>query len=384
MLKKILCFFRGYLIIDIRGNALERLISQLIAAGINLWKIERIKKSYYRARIYAEDFKEIRPIVRKRLCNISISEKKGLPFLSNILKKKYFLFIGFVLFLLIFYLASSFMWFIEIDGLKEIPQKDVYRVLNGIGIKPGILKSRVDINAVEKILIKKIDKITWLDLEWQGTRLYIELVEKKIVEDNKPVKIVAAKDGVITDIILLKGHAVVKKGDTFVAGQTLIVPQAVDREELRRVEAMIRANVWYESYGQADIIGKEPYYTGDNKRFFGLKIGSSKFKVPFSAPDYKKYSIEARKKSFPQWRNIEIPIELIIEDYKEVEFVEIKRDKDAAYFSAKESALQKLLKQLSATSIILDSRLEYIETENANRVKVRILLKVEENIAKIQ
>ena len=83
MYNKIILFFRGYLIIAIKGNALERFINQLINTGIYINKVNRIRKDYYKAEIRIKDFKKIRKIVRKRMCSVSILEKKGLPFKIN-------------------------------------------------------------------------------------------------------------------------------------------------------------------------------------------------------------------------------------------------------------------------------------------------------------
>ena len=75
MVERILVFIQGYLIIEIRGNALERFITQLIEENIKLWDIERKNKNLYRAKIYKNDFNKIRPIVRKRLCQVKVLKK---------------------------------------------------------------------------------------------------------------------------------------------------------------------------------------------------------------------------------------------------------------------------------------------------------------------
>lgn len=80
MINKILHYWKGYLKIDIRGNALGRFISQISELGILLWNIEYLSYDHYRGCIYKDDYNKLRPLLRKRRCQVKILEKRGFPF----------------------------------------------------------------------------------------------------------------------------------------------------------------------------------------------------------------------------------------------------------------------------------------------------------------
>ncbi|MDI3547719.1 MAG: hypothetical protein PWR10_1371 [Halanaerobiales bacterium] len=380
MIINLLRFFRGYLLIEIRGNALERFINQIIELEINLWDLQRIKKDYYLAKIYINDFKRLRPLVKKRMCWVKILDKRGLPFIISGAQKRLFLLSGLILFLLILYLGSSFLWTIEITGLEKIPENKINQLLRDSGIRPGILKREIDTAELEKELLKGESRIAWVNVQWRGTQLYIEIVEKKIVEKPDTGNIFAAKNGLISKLIVLKGRAVVKEGDTVTKGQPLIITSKNQEQAI----GIVKAHVWYEATGSSKLYLKEIEYTGRSKTIWGVKFREKIIWLTRDKPPYKKYQRERQIKRIPKWRNIDFPIELIKEKYKEVRYHQEKRSKDLCFYLAKKKAIEKIISEINPEGVILDIRTEEIAVSDPNLIKVRILVKVEEDIAKLK
>lgn len=377
MKKGFLRFWHGYLLIEIKGYALERFINQMLALNINIWDLKRNNKNFYQAKILKSDFSRLRTLVRKRRCTVKIAAKKGIPFFFEKLKKRVFLLFGLVLFLAIFYFGSSYMWFVEIDGLNTIDRELVLEVLENRGITRGTKKSDVDRSQLENALLKELPRISWVNVKWQGTSLYIDLVEKKIIKKEKSGEIVAAHDGVIKEIIVLKGRAVVKVGDTVNKGQTLIVPDIGDE----KARGIVLASVWYEGIGSAFVHKQEIIPTDTIKRYWGLKIGSQIFWLKKIEPQYLKYLRKREINTSLKWRNISFPIELIKEEHRKVSIINKKRTRDTALFLAKEAALKGIITRLKSDSIIEETFLNEIDTSDKNMVKVRGLVKVKEDIA---
>ncbi len=373
-------FFRGYLLIEIRGNALERFITQIIEKGIKLQETERINADYYRAKIYAADFNKLRPIVRRRLCTVKIQDKRGLVFLLARLKKRSLLVFGAILFLLVIWIASSFLWFISIEGLEKVPEARIYFILNKNNVKRGVLKNKLDLDYLEQVLLSEEPHLAWVNLKWQGTHLKIKVVEKKIVDRVEPGEVIAKKDGIIKKIIVLKGKAVVKEGDTVTAGQTLIVGVSNENEEKIAARGIVRAYTWYEATGEVQLECEQVIYTGESSKVISVKIGSKVLQIP-PPPEYDKFTVTRKRKWIMKGRNYKFPLELIIEEYKEVNYFKYSREKETALFMARERALNKILDKLDSDSIILDVASEIKSIKN-NKVTVRILMKTEENIAR--
>ena len=95
---------------------------------------------------------------------------------------------------------------------------------------------------------------------------------------------------------------------------------------------------------------------------------------------FRKYKKEIKKFS-PEWRNISFPIEIIKEKYEKVEIIEHERDRESTIFAAKNQALAGILKEIDPEAVILDTQYEIIDEDN-DQIQIRVLFRVEENIAK--
>jgi similar to stage IV sporulation protein len=377
MIRKILNFLRGYLLIEIKGNALERFINQINNKGIELWGIERIEKDFYKARIKINKFNSLRPLLRRRMCSVKILQKKGLPVIIYRIKRRYFILLGLIFFILLLYASSSFLWFISINGTENISEDKIFHVLNDSNVKPGILKKNIRLEDLEKLIIQEIEGIAWLHASWQGTKLNIEIVEKKTVEKSKKGFIIAARDGIITKLITLQGLAAVKEWDTVSEGQILIVPGTEDKG----AKGIVKAYVWYEGIGEASLINKGYLFTGEEMNRWGFRIYNKELYFPYKKPGYKSYKIKRVINDLSKWRIIKIPIELIKEEYREIVFYEEDRSIETALFVARERAMDEVLNSLTPDALIIDIISSQVETNNKNTVSVRVLLKSEEDIA---
>ncbi len=372
-------FLKGYLVIEIKGNALERFITQIIESDIRLQNVKRIKKDYYKAEIYASDFKRLRPLVRKRLCTVKIVHKRGLIFLLAKLKKRFLLVLAIIFFISVLWLASSFLWFISIEGLDKIPEARIYFILAKNNAKKGVMKTSIDLDSLEKKLMKEEPRISWVNLEWQGTRLYVKIVEKKIIEKQKAGNIIAKNDGIIKEIIVMKGRALVEEGDTVTAGQTLITGLSDAEGNKERARGIVRANSWYEATASAKLKCKQAVYTGESRKLIVIRTGSKYLRIP-EPPSYNKYIVTKTRKRILTGRNYNFPIEFIIEEYKEVKYFKYVRKKEVALFMARERALNNILTKLTQNCVIIDIKSTVKSIKN-NKVKVKVLMKTEENIA---
>lgn len=204
----------------------------------------------------------------------------------------------------------------------------------------------------------------------------------------------AKKAGLIKEVLVLAGHGAVKEGDTVVPGQILISGIIPPPEELKppdsspsappeqpaerrptyvHASGMIRARVWYEGYGEAPLVEPGQRFTGRVVTRLCMKIGTKKIILagPQKIP-YPYYQIATEVKKPPQWRNLQLPVELIINKYREVQNYKIVRDRAEARRLAGERALEAVQRRLPQGARILRKRLDELvvrEPENLIRVK---------------
>ncbi len=374
---RITMFFNGYLLIDIRGNALERFINQINNNDIKLYNLKKIKKNHFQAKIKAKNFKKLRPLVKKRMCSVKIINKYGFPFLMSCLWKRNFMLFGFILLFMIIYLGSSFVWFYEIKGINQLSKEKVELLLNKSGIKIGTLKKNININTAEKNILKLESDIIWIDLSWKGTKLKVELVERKKVPGAVKGNLISNKNAIISEIIVFKGLPVVQTGDTVKRGQILIASS----DESKAARGIAKGYVWYEASGESKLISKKYFFTGRNKRQYVIRIGGFKIYFPPIKINFKEYIKVNSVKIASEWRNIDFPLELINVNYKEIKFIKIEQMRKSAEYFALEEALGKILNKINNKAIILEILPEKLNVHDNNIVRCRLLLKTEEIIA---
>ncbi|SDC73993.1 MULTISPECIES: sporulation protein YqfD [unclassified Candidatus Frackibacter] len=405
MLFKILYLLRGYIVIQIRGCQKEKLINYLIRSNFIIWDIKEVD-DHYLAKLVADDFKRIRESIRRADCTVRIRSRHGLPFFLKKLKVRNALVIGLVVAVITIYILSSFIWTVELNGLEDIKEEEIFFLLNKAGFEYGMLKYNLNTEEVED-LINQNEKVAWVDVKVNGTKLLIDLVEKTTVEgqniEGQAIDLVAEKSGLITEVIVLEGEAVVEEGTIVQAGDRLISgtikhysepevqEEVANEEDLDPVEiekvvakGIVKAKVWYESYGEVNLTDYYQQQTTDVVESFSIKYEDQEFHIfgP-KKPPFVYFKVEKTIKSLPSWRNIDLPIEIIRRRYIKIKEFSEKRSLAEAKKIAKERALQKVLTQLDDDAVILDKDLKLISTnqEENNIVRVKALVTTKENIA---
>lgn len=399
MLKRLVTFSQGYLQLRITGSDIEKLLNRLMHQDFKLWNIIRIEDSIY-VNIKLRDFKRIKKHIKNLDCKVKINQKKGVPFwLKKILNRK-FLMMGLVVFIAIIYISSSFLLFIEVQGNEEVKRSEIINFLEVAKIKPGVLKSSIPVEKLEKLLIEKNPKVSWVHIYFEGTKLIVELVEKDTVNTEiNPSDIIAQKSGIITELIILRGTPMVKEGMTVQKGDLLISKElkikkededlsSEDKDEESfnfeikelKAEGIIKAKVWYEGYGEAKSVKRHKQPTSNETESLVIKFKEKEFRVKGpKVPPYTQFEVKEEVKSFSKWRNIDLPIELIRRRYIQIKEFKEKRDLKIVKRLAKEDAVKSILQGISKEAIILNSKLWLIDSED-NLIRVKALLEVEEDI----
>jgi similar to stage IV sporulation protein len=219
LLKKLLNFFLGYCVIMVEGPRKERFINFAINEGIDLWDIIQEGDVQLWARVAVTDIGTLRHIARQSRCPFKIVAKAGLPFVLKRAEKRKGLVTGGVIFLITLYWLASHVWFIDVhsaEPLKHLSEEKILGEAYSLGLKPGASKSRLHLAKIERNLAISLPHLTFVSIEIQGTLARIEVVEKKIVDEKdkaKPAHIIATKDGMVEEILVLLGEPKVKEGD---------------------------------------------------------------------------------------------------------------------------------------------------------------------------
>lgn len=380
-------FFKGYVIIKVKGLTLERFLNLAATNDIYLWDIRRIDYTELEMKATIEGFRALKEIVNKVGCRVEIVEKKGLPFLLYRIKNRKALGIGFILFFIIIIFLSSIIWDIDIVGNEKVKNEDILKFLETEGIKSGIIKYKVDKDYIEYLLLNKFENFSFVSIEIKGTKLIIELKEIELlneeIDENTPSHIVAAKKGVIEKVIARNGKAVVRKGD-IVEKDDILISGIISKEGsegfmLVHADGEVWAKTLYSYKIEEPIIKTVKEETGRIFERKEIKIGDRgiqfiKGDIPFD--DYVESTEEVNILNL----NINFPIKILVHKYKEVETKEIEQDVDLVKEKNHIKAVEELNKQIPQKADIISKDVKHFVKDNI--VTTYVAIEVIEDISK--
>lgn len=270
--------------IEVVGFSVERFLNLAVHRGIYIWDIER-KANKLMMKVGAQGYKMLKPCARKTGCRMKIKRKIGLPFIRYRYRKRKMIPVGILIFIILIYTMSSFVWLVEIEGNEKVISQEVVEKLLENGYKVGGLKYKMNLRAAEKLLMNDFPDILWTGISFEGTKLVVEITETvpepKLVDYSSPSNIIANSDALILEIVTRKGTPKVKKGDTVRKGDILVSGQIPLSEEWEgeeaqigytRASADIMAKTHYTLQTQIPLKKIEKKYTGVIKKRYGLRM----------------------------------------------------------------------------------------------------------------
>ncbi|TCP53320.1 hypothetical protein EV586_10653 [Tumebacillus sp. BK434] len=264
----LLDFWRGYVVVTLRGERIPELLNRATEQGILFWEIRQVREHVYRLRMHREDVKALRGLLSRTRTRIHFERKLGVPFLAWRAWRRKFFVAGALTFLVALYTLTAFVWEVQVTGeLKEVQEERILQAASEIGIHPGVLIGRLpDTDILQNQILDKVPELVWTGIQIQGTKITIQVVEKVpgvAPPSNRPQNIVAAKQGVVKTIQAHRGVAAVKR-ETFVKpGQVLISGALTDGKTNVHADGIVKAAVWYTSKLTVPLNTTRKAYTGE-------------------------------------------------------------------------------------------------------------------------
>ncbi len=405
MFLKILNYLYGYVTITLPEEYLEKFVNMATIRGIYLWGIANAFGNRVALNVRLRDVQPLRHIARMTHCRFHIITRSGLPFFFSRLRHRRALLGGALFFVIVLYVLSSFIWVIDITGNKLISEDKIVEVIRQAGLYRGVPKWSVDTAELEKSIMRQVNGLAWVGVIVDGTRLEIKVVEKVLPPDNgaQLMDIVAQKEGLIKQILVLSGHPLVQEGDTVTAGQVLISaaipPLRIEEEDNNSADnveedeqqlpvqyvcarGIVRARVWYDGYDEVKLQEQIKRSTGQEITKLCMKIGSKEIILmgPRQVP-YAHYAKHTDVKRLPTWRNINVPVEFITVKYIEQRVYINKLSLAEARRLAGNKTMEKLHSKMPHNAKILNTQLREVKAaSDEGIVRVRVTVETLEEI----
>jgi len=381
----ILNYFTGYVKIKVEGLFLERFINICVSKKILLMDIKREKSTIMYANVGIADYKKLKQVARKTKSKIKIQRKKGLPFTIKKYRKRKIFGILFVVILALLIVSSNYIWNIEISGNVKITNQEILQSLEESGLKVGLSKNDIDINAViSKIRLDRED-IAWIGITVKGTNAIVKIKEAakapEVIDENKFCNIVANKTGMITKINVQNGTANVKVGDIVEEGDILVNGYLEGKYTGTRYvhgAATVEAKIWYTKKEKAMLKQQIPVQTGNEEKKYSIKFKKNQINLFKTLSKFEKYDTINENKKIILFSNFYLPIEVVKITNKEYVLQDVTYTNEEQIQILTEKLKKELLEEIGEQKNIVNVNVNTYSQDEA--VEVEVTYEVLENI----
>lgn len=172
------------------------------------------------------DRKKLEQLCRIRGYSLCIRRRKGLRYALDVFSKRPLLIAGGVTFFLLTWLLPTRIFFFQVEGNQNLPDRIILEAAEECGIGFGISGRTVRSEKMKNALLDRLPELEWAGINTYGCRAVISVREEEKQQKAKEMQnygsIVATRDGYITSCTVTRGNPVCAVGDTVKEGQLLI------------------------------------------------------------------------------------------------------------------------------------------------------------------
>lgn len=347
----------GYCRIRVSGKFPERFINLCDRRGVLLWEMTGGEASVS-ACCRSCDLPLVQAAVDNSGCALEITARAGLVSLLSPLRGRWGFAVGAVMFVLILYISSSFVWKIDIQGNTATDTSVILTHLSRLGLKKGVRPRDLNLKATGEKLRLACPDLAGVAISYRGSHVLVKVSERTIADKSSPPQesnLVATKNGIITLVLCQNGKSLVKAGDAVTAGQLLISGVFEDRSGKSTITAAM-GQVYAQTITKHTFTlaknSTNPTVMGESAIRWGVDLFG--FFVPlYLAPSH---PVKVTTDYYPlEIMGIKMPAGLYRQQLQKIEFVSAPKDDIAVQ---RETA--QLVKQLAEDQNLQDAKHEIL------------------------
>ncbi len=363
--------------VKVKYSNYYNLISKLNYININIFNIKK-HHQYLILTINSNDY--------DKLCKYIVSYKftiyksMNYKFILNYLKCNIsFLFsivISIFLFLFLNYIIVDIDIIHENSNIVNIIEREL--ISNNVKALT-FKKSYEKLESIkESILEKYPDKLDWIEIEIVGMKYIVRVEERIITNENITdtyCNVYAEKSGLITDLYVEEGIAVVSRGDYVAQGDLLITGDIALNDEIKNevcAKGIVKVEKWYETDISLPINYFEDEITDNNRYNLLLEYDNKEIKLLNDRLDN---YITDEKILFDLFG-----YKLILQNNLEIERKYKKYTEEEGINKALDLVEEKMLLKLKEGEKILDKKV-LINNQNNSTIELRVFIITEEVIS---
>lgn len=278
-------FLRGYFFLEISGASPQWALNRLTQNRVPFWSVLWKDDFTVTIAVPRKYLKQAEKCIELGMCRKSSCKETGFPKLARSMLHRPVMQFFLVLSFLMIWILPQFVLFYQVIGNETVPEAQILRALDEIGVSFGIYGPNIDPQRISNQVLKKIPDLQWITVNQNGCRAQVIVRERPDVPEIYHRKglsnVIATQSGVITEQSIFAGQAVHQVGDTVLKGD-LLVSGMVDLERtctVERARAEIYARTWRESKAAIPSTYLAKSYSGKKQTRIWLCLGEKRMKI---------------------------------------------------------------------------------------------------------
>ena len=246
-------YIAGWVTAEITGAEPERMLRALAERGITFWGATPPRDYKLTVQVPRSAARLIRPLAAANGCEGVISARHGLPAAFHKVRHRYMLLACIGMIAALLYVGSAFVWQIDIEGNGSVPEGPIRQALQACGVDIGAYWPGFSQDQIRNSVLLRVPKLRWMTVNMRGSHAQVIVRERwehlPVVDRRSPMKIVAAKAGLVEHVQALHGTAETDENMAVLPGQTLIGAYVTGRDGVLgpgRAIGTVTARTWYE------------------------------------------------------------------------------------------------------------------------------------------
>ena len=273
----------GAVRLELTGALVEELVNDAAAAGIKLTDVESRGAYVLRLTVDERDLPALRAMAEKRYLDVHQLALRGGSESRAMLRRRAGLLVLAAVTGMGLFLASLFIWEVDIRGAEHVSHGRILRALEDSGLHYGSFWPALSSGEIRNTLLLRLPELAWASVNLNGSRAEVLVLERsekpEIYQQTDFADLTAKTAGIVTRTAVRNGKCTVMPGALVTPGE-LLIAGTVDSltAEPRKVRAL--GEIWAQTFHECTAVCPLPEEkkTGGGRGFsrFAVKIGEKR------------------------------------------------------------------------------------------------------------
>lgn len=285
MYRRAVNYLRGKTVVEVHSRAPERVVNLCAAHGVPFWDVDWLTPEALRLTTTRRGEAQLRALAGQLDAELTVVQRRGAAELWRRVRRRYVLLLAAALLPVVLAVGGSYIWGFEISGNDTVPEEKILQALERCGVTIGTPGRGLEQDELRNRVLSLLPDVVYLSVNVRGCTAHVQVVERTrpdhLYRDSEVQNLVAAKDGLITEVRALDGVACVQVGDTVQAGQLLISGVADSPRGARymRATGTVQARTWYTLTIPVPVSTDHRGGEGETATRFALDVGRKRIKL---------------------------------------------------------------------------------------------------------